>query len=271
MVRSTWKIGSRPRIAHRLCARRPSHAEIDPAEADHDRRQQLHGAHADIAAGGVEAERPALHAVGIKERDVGHARGKVAATQAGGCSDQQHDAERGGRPRHEVGEQRGRDEEQYRAHHRPVAPAENRHREGIRKAHQRADQARQRHELEQLVGRVVKACRRQLGRDDAPDLPDREAYILGDDRPDQVAPSDRLALRFPVVRIFRIPVGNPARAVFAHHEVPLLLFACRSASPAGRLAFGKILAAGATGSPWPPGGRRSASGHAMLISPAAAR
>ena len=89
------------------------------------------------------------------------------------------------------------------AEHRPVAPAELRHREGVGKAHQRADQPGQRDELEQLVGRVVKAGLRQLGRDDAPDQPDRKAEMLGHDRPDQVAPGDGLALRIP--RIFRLP------------------------------------------------------------------
>ena len=85
------------------------------------------------------------------------------------------------------------------------------HRERVRKPHQRADQPGQRDELEQLVGRVVKAGLRQLGRDDAPDQPDREAEMLGNDRPDQVAPGDRLAARIPERLVFGAPIRNPRR------------------------------------------------------------
>ena len=99
-----------------------------------------------------------------------------------------------------------RDEQQRRADDRPVAAAERRHREGVGKAHQRADQPGQRHELEQLVGRVVEAGLRQLGRDDAPDQPDRKAEMLGDDRPDQIAAGDRLPW-FPERLVLGAPIA----------------------------------------------------------------
>ena len=98
---------------------------------------------------------------------------------------------------HEIGERDCRDEQNGSAEDRPVAAAECRDRESIGKAHQRADQPGQRHELKQLIGREVEAGLRQLGRDDAPDQPDRKADMLGNDRPDQITPGDELALGFP--------------------------------------------------------------------------
>src|SRR6202000_3070960 len=67
--------------------------EIDEADTHQDRREQLDTADTDVAAGGVEAKRPALHAIGIEERDVGHAGGEIAATKTGGRSHQQHQPE----------------------------------------------------------------------------------------------------------------------------------------------------------------------------------
>src|SRR6266436_4480640 len=94
----------------------------------------------------------------------------------------------------EIGERDRRDEQHQRAEDRPVATAKRRYRKGVRKADQRADQSRQGHQLEELIGRVVKAGLRQLGRHDAPDQPDREAEVLGQDGPDQIASGDDLAL-----------------------------------------------------------------------------
>jgi hypothetical protein len=45
--------------------------------------------------------------------------------------------------------------------------------------------------LEEFGGAVVEADRAQVGRDDAPDLPDRETDMLGEDRPDEIAAGDR--------------------------------------------------------------------------------
>ena len=56
-----------------------------------------------------------------------------------------------------------------------LSTAEHRDRESVGKPHQRADQPGYCHQLEQLIGRVMEARRRQLGRDDAPDQPDRKA------------------------------------------------------------------------------------------------
>jgi hypothetical protein len=65
--------------------------------------------------------------------------------------------------------------------------------------------------LEQLVGAVVKTGLRQLGRDNAPDQPDRKTEVLGNDRPDEIASRDGFAPGFPEDLVLGIPVGNPSR------------------------------------------------------------
>ena len=128
--------------------------EVDQADPHQDGRQQLHAADADIAAGRVEAERPALHAVGIEERDVGHAGGKIAAAETGRGGHQQHQPERRIGLADEIGEPERRDEQHRGAEDGPVAAAERGHGKGVGKPHQRADQPGYRHQLKQLVGRV---------------------------------------------------------------------------------------------------------------------
>ncbi len=98
---------------------------------------------------------------------------------------------------------------EQRAHDRPVPPAEARHREGVGEAHQRADQPRQRHQLEQLIGRVVEADLVEARGRHAPDQPDRKADVLGKDRPEEVAARDPLAGALPEGLVLGVPVGDP--------------------------------------------------------------
>ena len=137
------------------------------------------------------------------------------------AADQHHQPERRLGMADEIGECNRRNEQHRRAEDRPVAAAERRDHERVGKPHQRADQSGQRHELKQLVGRVVEAGRRQLGGDDAPDQPDRKADMLGNDRPDEIAPGDKFALGFPEFRILWVPVRNPA-CVLAHRRFPFV-------------------------------------------------
>ncbi len=147
---------------------------------------------------------------GVEEVDVGHRAGEVAAAEAGRRGDQAEHPERRVRPLHGVGEPERRDQQQRGAGHRPVAAAELRHREGVGQPQQRPDQVRQRDEQEQLLRRVVEPGRDQERRADAPDQPDREAEVLGEDRPDQVAPGDRPAGRLPELGVLGAPVVDPA-------------------------------------------------------------
>jgi hypothetical protein len=195
---------------------RRGHIEADPAVADQDRDQELHAADADIATGGVETQRPALDTIRIEEGDIGHARGEIAAAEAGTRGHDQHQPERRVGPADEIGERDGGDEQQRRAHHGPVAAAETWHRKSVGKPHQRTDKPGKSHEREQLVGCVREARLRQLGRNDAPDEPDREAEMLGHDRPDQIASGDELALLLPEFFILRVPFRDPGRAACAH-------------------------------------------------------
>ncbi|MGY4486539.1 hypothetical protein ACVWWR_005730 [Bradyrhizobium sp. LM3.2] len=198
--------------------------QVDDGERHQDRGQQLHAGDANIAAGRIQAQRPSLHPVGKEEGDVGHAGREIAAAEAGGRGNQQHQPERRVGLAHKVGERERRNEQDRGTEDGPVAAAEGRHREGVGKAHQRADQPGHCDELEQLVGGVVEARLRQLGGDDAPDQPDREADMLGHDRPDQVASRDSLASRIPERLIFGAPFGNPRR-ILRHYIIPSRLTA----------------------------------------------
>jgi hypothetical protein len=55
----------------------------------------------------------------------------------------------------------------------------------------------------------MKAGLGQLGGDDAPNQPNRKSDVLGDDRPDEIAPGDELAVRLPERLIFGLPIGDP--------------------------------------------------------------
>jgi hypothetical protein len=72
----------------------------------------------------------------------------------------------------------------------------------------------------------MEARLRQFGRDDAPREPDRKTDVLGNDRPDQVASGDELALGVPKLLIFWIPVRNPSGRLLAHLKMsPVRMFA----------------------------------------------
>src|SRR5215471_12144051 len=57
--------------------------------------------------------------------------------------------------------------------------------------------------------------------DDAPDQPHRKADVLGEDGPNEVAPSDALAFRIPELCIVGLPIGDPVLARSAHDFLPL--------------------------------------------------
>src|SRR5262249_25063531 len=102
-------------------------------------------------------------------------------------------------------------EKEKRADDRPIAPAKARDCKGIGKADDRADEAGQRHQTEELIGREFEAHRGKLGGGDAPDQPHRESEILGEDRPDQVLARDGATFLFPEGFAFRVPIVNPSR------------------------------------------------------------
>ena len=215
-------------------ARRLHEAE-DAGAADHDREQQLDQRDPEVAAGRVEPERRALLVGGVEEVDVGHRRGEVAAADARGRGDQAEDPVGRRRVLHGVREQQRRHQQQRAADDRPVAPAELRHRERVGQPQQRADEVGERHEQEQLLRGEREALREQEGRGDAPDQPDREADVLGEDRPHQVAAGDRAAGRLPEVGVLRAPVLDPATRAAgrggAHADerrLPVCHPACRS-------------------------------------------
>ena len=76
-----------------------------------------------------------------------------------------------------------------------------------------ADQVGQRDQQEQLLRgeREARPCSRNAALD-APEQPDREAEVLGEDRADQVAAGDLPAAALPERRVLRVPVVDPAVA-----------------------------------------------------------
>ncbi len=187
---------------------RPDQAE-DARAADDHRQEQLDDRDAEVAARGVEAERGALEPGGVEEVDVRHRAGEVAAAEAGGRGDHaEHPVRRAG-PRDGVREAERRDEQQPGAHDRPVPAAEPADRQRVRHPDQRTDEVRDRHQEEQLLRREGEPLRDQERRAHAPDQPHREPEVLGEDRPDQVAPGDRRAGRLPERRVLGTPVVDP--------------------------------------------------------------
>src|SRR5262249_9271742 len=116
-------------------------------------------------------------------------------------------------------EREGRDEQHYGTEDGPIPAAEGRDCKRIGKSHERADQSRQCHELEQLVRRVMEAGLRQFGCDDAPDEPDRKTEMLGKNRPYEITSRDEFAFRFPKLLILWVPVRNPRRVALAHQRL----------------------------------------------------
>src|SRR5713226_6551665 len=176
------------------------------------------GVSTDVAAGRVEAEGEALLPVGIEEGDVRHAGGEVAASQARRRGGERHQPERRLRVPYQHDQGHRGDEQEERADYRPVAPAEPRHGERVGEAHERSDQARQRHEREELRGGVLEPDAGQLGRGDAPDEPHRESQVLGENRPDEIAARDRFSALLPEFDVLRVPVLDPPRHVVSRLE-----------------------------------------------------
>ena len=119
------------------------------ADRDDDRHGELRDRRAEVAAGGVEAERPALLLLREEVRDVRHRAGEVTAADAAEGSDEQQHAERRLGVGDDDAEQDGRDEQEPRRHDGPVATAEDRDHEGVGESEGRADEARQRDQPEQ--------------------------------------------------------------------------------------------------------------------------
>ena len=158
----------------------------------------------------LRPEGGALLVGGVERVDVGHRGGEVAAAESGGGRDRDERPVRRGRVLHGVDEQQRGDQQQQRARDRPVAAAELRDREGVGHPDQGADQVGCRDEQEELLGGEVEAGGQQQSRRDAPDQPDREAEVLGEDRPDEVAAGDLPAASLPEGGVVGAPVVDPA-------------------------------------------------------------
>ena len=171
--------------------------------------RELRDRGAEVAAGGVEPERPALLLLREEVGDVGHRTGEVAAADAAEGGDEQQHRERGLGVGHHDAEQRGGDEQEAGRDDRPVASAEDRDHEGVGEPQRGADEARHRDEPEQLGAGQVEARRGEHDDDDAPQLPDDEPEELGEDRPAEVAAGDRASLGFPEPGVLGVPAVHP--------------------------------------------------------------
>ena len=145
------------------------------ADGDDDRHDELGDGRAEVAAGGVEPERPALLALRVEEGDVRHRAGEVAAAEAGEGRDAQQHRERRLRVADADREGDRGQQQQARGDDRPVAAADERDEEGVGDAQRGADEARDRDEPEDLAAVEGEARRRKEHGDDAPQLPDRRS------------------------------------------------------------------------------------------------
>jgi hypothetical protein len=91
---------------------------------------------------------------------------------------------------------------------RPVPPAEDGDREGVRHPDDRADERDHRRQQE-LVGRGQPVLRAHEEHQHGPQGPDREADVLGEHGEDEVAPGDLLTGLPPEGLVLRIPVLDP--------------------------------------------------------------
>jgi hypothetical protein len=187
------------------------------ADDQRQRHEQLRREDAEVASGRVQAERPALLALRVEERDVRHRGGEVAAAEAGRPGADQQDPELGAvalleqpATRHHDREQQGRDEEERGADRRPQLTAEAGHREGVRDPKERADEVRDQGQQEQLRHRHRDAGVAEVQDDDRPEDPHREAEVLGEHRPHEVALGDGRARLLPEHLVIRLPVVDPA-------------------------------------------------------------
>ena len=175
---------------------RDEHAGVRGADGrEHQQAGELHDGDAEVATPGVDAEGPALEALGVEGVDVGHRGGEVAAAHARDGRDDQERPERDARLEHDERQQQ-RHEQQQRADDGPVAPAEAGDRQRVRQPQSGADQrghARQ----QERVGRREAVLRPQEQHEHRPHRPDREADVLGQDRHDQVAAGDLRAAARP--------------------------------------------------------------------------
>ena len=167
---------------------------------------------AEVAAGGVEAERPALlRARGRRTRCSPSSEAKLPPPTPASAATASRTPERRapGSARTSASADR-RDEQQQRRDDGPVAAAEDRHRERVGDPQRRADEARQRDEPELLVDGQDEPGRRQQRDDDAPQRPDGEAEELGEDRQAEVAAGDPAAAAPPERRVLGVPAVDPA-------------------------------------------------------------
>ena len=106
--------------------------------------------------------------------------------------------------------QSDRHEQQRGGDRRPVPPAEAGHGRRVGDAHRGTDQVGQGDEPEELVHGERETGGGQTHRDRAPQQPDREAHVLDDDRPDEVAAGDPPPGHGPEAFVIGMPVGDPA-------------------------------------------------------------
>ncbi len=189
------------------------------ADDDHERDQQLGDGDPQVAAGRVEAEREALSALGIEERDVRHRGGEVAAAEAGRRRAREQDPELRpvrllGEPaaRHDGCDEQRRDQQQRRADRRPRAAAEAGNRERVGDPQRRADEVRHGRQPERLGERQRDPDVAEVDHDDRPQHPDREAEVLGEDREGEVLAGGPPAGRLPEALVLRVPLVDPSSA-----------------------------------------------------------
>ena len=210
---------------HRLAADR-----AEQAHRHHQRDDDLHRRHAEVADARVDAERRALQPLREERADVRHRAREVAAAHA---RPQRHQLERPQRPvlvlQHDAGADRRRQQHRGGQEDR-VAAAGEADQERRRDAHRRAGDAGDRGQREELGLREREAEVQHLHGDDSPHPPDREAAQQRRHRDREVAVGDALAGRLPELVVLGAPVGDVAPAGASAAAWPWSV-RCSSSSP----------------------------------------
>ena len=121
----------------------------------------------------------------------------------------------------------GKDE---RGEDRPVAAAELRGGERVRQPQDCSDECRHRNEEELARGIDVIDVLRHEQHHHRPDRPHREADVLGEDGPDQVAAGDLCAAVVPCLDVFGVPVIDVVVARAHQHVITVGNCCCGNAA-----------------------------------------
>ena len=197
-------------------------ATDDPAEQCHrddQRNHELGSRHAQIAQPRIHSQCKALLGLGIEERDIGHRRGEIAATEATQNGNRDEVPVRGAGVLHRNAQPDRGNQQRSGGNCGPAAATEHGHHKRIENAQGGAGQRGQRRQPEQLIGIKREAHLRQADGHRRKHLPDGKRQQQCRDGDSEVAIGDPVAGPRPERSILGMPLlnhGTDADRPFSH-------------------------------------------------------